>query len=387
VNSCHNPNPVVLETEHLQYLFDLLMRRGYRIMGPTLRDGAIVYEMLGSTADLPAGWTDEQEGGRYRLKKREDQALFGYAVGPHSWKKFLHRPTVRLWQAERNNGQVHVKEEKPETPKLAFIGVRACELNAIRIQDKVFLGGSYADPLYQSARQNTFIVAVNCGQAGGTCFCVSMNAGPRATSGFDLALTEVLESTRHFFLVEAGTELGNELLPELPHRAATEAEKSAAEAVVAKAAGQMGRRMDTADIKGLLYRNYEHPRWDQVASRCLMCANCTMVCPTCFCTSVEDVTNLKGEHAERWRKWDSCFTMDFSYIHGGSVRTTPRARYRQWMTHKLATWIDQFGSSGCVGCGRCITWCPVAIDITEEVHAIRQSEAVATKKGSGHGNT
>ena len=96
-----------------------------------------------------------------------------------------------------------------------------------------------------------------------------------------------------------------------------------------------------------------------------------MVCPTCFCTTVEDGTDLAGESAERTRRWDSCFTIDFSYVHGGSVRLRSRSRYRQWMTHKLATWIDQFGSSGCVGCGRCITWCPVAIDITEEVAAIR----------------
>ena len=152
---------------------------------------------------------------------------------------------------------------------------------------------------------------------------------------------------------------------------------------MAKTAREMGRSLDTTDIKDLLYRNYEHPRWDNVAARCLTCANCTMVCPTCFCTTVEDVTDLKGEQAERWRKWDSCFTMDFSYIHGGSVRATGKARYRQWMTHKLATWIDQFGSSGCVGCGRCITWCPVAIDITEEVRAIRQSESAAVASQGG----
>jgi sulfhydrogenase subunit beta (sulfur reductase) len=151
----------------------------------------------------------------------------------------------------------------------------------------------------------------------------------------------------------------------------------------------MGRTLDTADIKALLYRNYEHPRWDNAAARCLTCGNCTMVCPTCFCTTVEDVTDLKGEHAERWQKWDSCFTMDFSYIHGGIIRSSPKARYRQWMTHKLATWIDQFGTSGCVGCGRCITWCPVAIDITEEVRAIRESERPpeASTDGDDHGNT
>ncbi|MBI3994646.1 MAG: 4Fe-4S dicluster domain-containing protein, partial [Nitrospirae bacterium] len=212
------------------------------------------------------------------------------------------------------------------------------------------------------------------GQAGGTCFCVSMKTGPRATAGFDLALTEVLESGRHTFTVEAGTERGAEVLRDLPHTEATEKDRAAVERIVAATASQMGRTLDTTDIKNLLYQNLEHPRWDEVATRCLSCANCTMVCPTCFCSTVEDVTDLTGEHAERWRKWDSCFTSDFSYVHGGTVRPSVKSRYRQWMTHKLATWIDQFGTSGCVGCGRCITWCPVAIDITEEVRAIRETK-------------
>lgn len=166
----------------------------------------------------------------------------------------------------------------------------------------------------------------------------------------------------------------------MPNQEAQKKEKAAAERIVAKTATQMGRSMDTRDIKGLLYWNYEHPRWDDVANRCLTCANCTMVFPTCFCTTVEDTTELKGENAERWRKWDSCFTLDFSLIHGRSVRSSTKARYRQWMTHKLATWIDQFGSSGCVGCGRCITWSPVAIDITEEVRVIRESQSGDSKK-------
>jgi formate hydrogenlyase subunit 6/NADH:ubiquinone oxidoreductase subunit I len=246
------------------------------------------------------------------------------------------------------------------------------------VQDRVFLQGEYRDPTYQARRKKIFVVAVNCGQAGGTCFCVSMNTGPQVTFGFDLALTEVLENGRHYFVVEVGSEPGAEVLGEVPFREAGVVEIEAAADIVARTATQMGRSMDTTDIKELLYRNYEHPRWDDVAARCLTCANCTMVCPTCFCTTVEDVTDLTGERAERWRKWDSCFTMDFSYIHGGSIRSSARARYRQWMTHKLATWIDQFGTSGCVGCGRCITWCPVGIDITEEVRAIRESDGTVT---------
>jgi ferredoxin len=216
-------------------------------------------------------------------------------------------------------------------------------------------------------------MAVNCTHAGGTCFCASMNAGPKATAGFDLAFTEILENDRHYFVAEVGSELGAEILAEVQHREANSEEVAAAERAVAKTAKTMGRQLDTSGIKDLLYRNYEHPHWEEVAARCLTCTNCTMVCPTCFCTTVEDVTDLQGEVAERWRKWDSCFTLDFSYIHGGSVRNSAKARYRQWLIHKLATWQDQFGTSGCVGCGRCITWCPVGIDITAEVKAIREN--------------
>jgi ferredoxin len=207
--------------------------------------------------------------------------------------------------------------------------------------------------------------------AGKTCFCVSMNAGPKAASGFDLALTELIGPQRHEFVVEIGTPKGAEMLQGLPHTQAGDEEIRSAEEVTQRTAQAMGRTLDTRGIKELLYKNMEHPEWEAVAKRCLTCANCTLVCPTCFCHTVEEVTDLTGDHAERWRKWDSCFTMDFSYLHGGSVRASTRSRYRQWLTHKLATWIDQFGSSGCVGCGRCITWCPVGIDITEEVRTIR----------------
>ena len=371
-----------IERQDLQRLLDVLVERGYRLVGPTIREGAIVYDQLHAESDLPIGWTDEQEAGVYRLKKREDEALFGYVVGPHSWKKFLLAPEMRLWQARRGANGFEIVETTSEIPKLALIGVRSCEIHAIEIQDKVFLQSEYVDPSYALRREDLFIVAVNCGQAGGTCFCVSMNTGPRASHGFDLALTEVLAGDRHYFVAETGSDLGAEVLADTRHRNASVQELETANIIVANTAEHMGRQLDTTGIKELFYRNYENARWNDVARRCLACANCTMVCPTCFCTTVEDTTDLTGENAERWRKWDSCFTMDFSYIHGGSIRSSTASRYRQWITHKLSTWFDQFGTSGCVGCGRCITWCPVGIDITVETRAIRDSE----KSGKGARN-
>ena len=278
------------------------------------------------------------------------------------------------------SGDLQVAEEPDDAGPRAFIGVRACDLHAIAIQDRVFLAGPYTDPVYKARREGVFIVAVNCGKAGGICFCVSMGTGPKATVGFDLALTEIIDGD-HRFLVEVGTPRGAEILQQVPQRPAGDADREAGDRIVADAAAQMGRSLDTRDIKDLLYRNLEHPRWQEVAARCLTCGNCTMVCPTCFCTTVEDATDLAGDHAERWRRWGSCFSLEFSYVHGGSIRASAASRYRQWLTHKLATWIDQFGTSGCVGCGRCITWCPVGIDITEEVRAIRETSAAMAGTG------
>ena len=370
------PDVQVIERDDFDLLLAALGRRGYTIVGPTVRDGAIVYDEIASTAELPIGWTDEQDGGHYRLRRRDDEALFGYAVGPHSFKQYQLPAEVKLWQGrvDEHGALTDVTEPPRESPRYAFLGARSCELHGMGILDRVLLGGRHPDPADRARTEGAFVVAVQCGQAGGTCFCVSMNTGPVAEKGFDLALTEMLEDGRHLFVVEVGTDRGAEVLDEVPHRAAGETERDGAHAVHARTASQMGRELDVTDIKGLLYRNYEHPRWDEVADRCLTCGNCTMVCPTCFCTTVEDVTDLDGQQVERHQRWDSCFTVDYSHIHGGAVRSSARSRYRQWMTHKLATWWDQFGTTGCVGCGRCITWCPVGIDITEEARAIRESE-------------
>ncbi len=364
----------VIDRAELGQLIEALRGRGYTVVGPQVRDAAIVHDELAGVGDLPAGWTDSQQGGSYRLSRRDDDALFGFAVGPQSWKQFLFPVESLLWRARRGDNGFQVETPSDEAASYAFIGVRACDLAAVGVQDRVFMSGTTNDSAYAQRRSNAFIVAVNCASPAGTCFCVSMGTGPRADDGFDLALTELIEDDGSVFVVEVGSELGQEVLGSIEHRPSSDHEVQRADAVSEAAAQQMGRAMDTTDIKELLYRNRRHPQWDDVGDRCLTCGNCTMVCPTCFCSTVEDTSDLSGAVAERHRIWDSCFTEDFSYVSGGSVRTSYPGRYRHWMTHKLGTWIDQFGTSGCVGCGRCITWCPVGIDITEEVRAIRATD-------------
>jgi ferredoxin len=370
-NQVAAPTLAVIELSGLAQLIGALQRRGYEVIGPAVRDGAVVWDVIERLEDLPAGWGDEQEAGRYRLKPRGDGARFGYASTPQGWKRFLHPPEVRLCQLEKEGSSFRVVEGPPPAARRALLGVRACDVAAIASQDRVLIEDRYPDAVYAERRREAFIVAVNCTQASGTCFCTSMGTGPRARGGFDLALTELLEPAGHIFLVRTGSERGAEVLAEVDHREAQPEEVLRAEAAIENACRQIWRRLDTSDLRRLLLGNLEHQEWEQVAARCLSCGNCTMVCPTCFCTTIEDWTGVAGARAERRRQWDSCFTEGFSYIHGGSVRLSVKARYRQWLTHKLASWVDQFGAFGCVGCGRCITWCPAGIDITEEVAAIR----------------
>jgi len=363
---------VVIDRDGLDQLISGLTTRGYRVLGPVVRQGAIALGEVNSSEDLPEGWHDTQAPGSYRLEHTDDSALFAWAVGQHSIKADVFPSRSVVWRAQVTDGTVRLEETRDDAPSAALVGVRPCELAALEVLDRV-MGTSSGDPLYKRRRAGLVVVA-ECGTPSGTCFCTSMGTGPAATGAFDLALTELLDSGGQRFLVTIGSEQGAEVLADVETRVADDTDFSARAAVLEHANSHMGRRLDTDDLPGLLARNLEHPRWDDVAERCLACGNCTLVCPTCFCSTVEDTTTIDGT-VERHRSWSSCFDLGHSYMSGGPVRSSTRSRYRQWMTHKLSTWWDQFGSSGCVGCGRCITWCPVGIDITEEAVAIRAGEA------------
>ena len=374
-----NPH-LILDPSGLGDLLAVLRSRGHSLIGPRVDQGAIVYDAIESADALPVGWVDEQRPGSYRLRHRGDDVYFDYVVGPHAWKRYLHPPRVTLFRLERSGDGFTTQAPSAPRSRYAFIGVRPCEIEAIVIQDRIFLDGPFVDAGYAARREDLFVVAVDCARAAETCFCASMGTGPRARHGFDLALTEVAGADHHF-VVEVGSAAGAEVMGQVPHRQASEAEVAAALAISANTEAQMVRHLDTDGIKEALYESVDHPHWDEVAARCLACTNCTMVCPTCFCTSVHEVSDLDGQGAERDRLWDSCFNTEFSYIHGGAIRTSVKARYRQWLTHKLAAWLDQFGTSGCVGCGRCITWCPVGIDLTAEVPALRRAASVSASEG------
>jgi ferredoxin len=368
-------NPKVkLTLDDLAQLLRVLTDRGYQIIGPSLKQNAIVYQPIAGISELPTGWEDEEEAGTYRMRETNQPRLFGYTTAANSFKKYVLPVMQKLWSTKRTADGIELTPVIQSFEKIALLGIHACDLRALGILDKVLLKGSRADESYKSRRENIFVIAVNCSRAGATCFCASMKTGPRAVSGFDLALTEITEP-QHCFITEIGSEKGAAIMDEISHADPDGEDEERASQLIAQAESQMGRSLNTQGLKELLYANSSHPEWERVGKRCLTCGNCTLVCPTCFCTTIQDETKWNGEQTERYRTWDSCFSLDFTYIHGGSVRTSAKSRYRHWVTHKLATWQDQFGTSGCVGCGRCITWCPVGIDFTEELRAIASEGA------------
>lgn len=356
-----------LPRARLQVLFDVLNTGGYRCIGPQCRDGAIVFDTLSGPEQLPAGVQDVQQPGSYRLQNSKNERLFAWANGPQALKPLLFAPHQPLWQVRRNaDGHLSFDACMPSPEKVAVIGVRACDLAAMRLQDQHFLNGAYPDTYYKVYRENLFLVAVHCSHPAQTCFCVSTGDGPAATENFDLALHELDDG----FIISHGTAAGAEIMHRLDLTPVQAAQRETAQAQIDAATRQQQRQLPGRDLKQALFDNLDHDRWDEVAGRCLSCGNCTSVCPTCFCHTEQELPTLDGSMSQHVRQWDSCFTQGHSYIHGKVLRSETRLRYRQWLTHKLGSWHDQYGRSGCVGCGRCITWCPVGIDITEEVNAI-----------------
>lgn len=358
-------------------LIEALQESGYTVVGPTVGEHSIVYDVIRSVDDLPIGVGENQESGTYELTRRTDNALFGYTVGPTTWKTYLFPPHETLLSVKNHDGSLLFESSPPSPITYAFVGVRPCEIAAMKIQDRVFIGPDATDPHYASTRSSMFTVAVNCAVAGGTCFCSSMGTGPRADGGYDLVITEVIDGDTHEFVIETGTQAGENVLGMLDGRDAADTDFATVTGIVADTTAHMGRTMDTEDVYDVLVSSLESTHWDDVAQRCLSCTSCTLVCPTCFCSTMEDFSDLKGT-ASRQRRWDSCFTMEFTNLHQHSVRSTTATQYRQWITHKLAYWQDQFDSIGCVGCGRCLTWCPAGIDITEEVKKLRNEMRAVT---------
>jgi len=352
-----------LAREGLPRLLEVLRAVGFECVGPQVHEGAIVYRPLESVSSLPWGVHDRQRPASYQLESTDTKRCFAWANGPQAIKPYTFAPREELWYSRQGQTGLQFTPASVHEQPLALIGVRACDLAALQLQDKHFL---QRDRHYTARRERLLLVAVNCSHPADTCFCASTGDGPEATTGFDLVLDELDDG----YVIRSGSPLGGNILRQLSLPPASDSQRAAARGQNTAAATRQSRRLPGRDLQDFLFSRLEHPQWQDVAGRCLSCGNCTSVCPTCFCHSELDAPALDGKSSVHYRQWDSCFTEGHSYLHGIVVRADTRLRYRQWLTHKLAGWHEQYGRSGCVGCGRCIAWCPAAIDITNEVERL-----------------
>lgn len=351
----------LIPKEEIFKLLELLFEEGYDVVAPVLRDGVICLEEISSPEEIARWVQEEQKKGSYRVI--EGELFFGYVHGYDSVKRFLHPPRMSLMRITPDLRQEFLLKKK----RYAFIALRGCDLKAVEILDDVFLGG-LKDPYYASLREEAFIVALNCPKPSSTCFCTSMGTGPEVRGGYDVLLSEIGRG----FLIRAGSERGEEIVSRLEGREAGEEELREERKVIERAESIIRRRVRTEGLPEKLLERIGSPLWDEIGKRCLACGSCAMVCPTCFCYEVLDEVSLDGAESLRERRWDVCFRESFSAIHGVPLRGSISSRYRQWLMHKFSYWVGQFGKFGCVGCGRCVTWCPVGIDITEEVRRISE---------------
>ena len=350
--------------EAVSRLISNLRSLGYTVVGPKLADDAVCLTEITKFEDLAAGVVDVQSPGRYRVGG-SSPFIFSAVNGPHSAKRFLHPGRVPMVRLKEDQGGLKTESVFQADRKFAFLGLRPCDLKAIEVLDRALIMAQYEDPVYTPLRRESIMIVVNCGRAGENCFCASMGTGPKAEDGYDLAITELPDN----ILVDVADGQmrlmdGIEMKPAQPCELRQELD------LMQKVCGDMRKKIDRENPSDFMYEGLESPVWDEVAQRCLSCGNCTMVCPTCFCNTLQDVTDLKDGSVTRVRLWDSCLSRNFTYGVGGNPRLDRKARYRQFVMHKFAYWPDQFKLYGCVGCGRCITWCPVGIDISDTVNRV-----------------
>lgn len=337
----HEIRTVSLDKKELSLFVDFLSK-DYKVYGPVKKGTEHVFGPINKASEL--------------------QLDYRTTILPP--KKLLHKPFETMFHFTTDGD---IKEKQKDEEKQVLLGVHPCDVNAIAVLDKAYMG-EYPDPYYQEKRKNTIIIALNCNTMGETCFCSLFGTGPALESKYDILMTDL----ENEYLLEAGSKPGYDILEKLGVSAASSnavAEKQNKVSILMK---KMPKPISAEGLSKLLEKSFRHPIWDKLAKECLACGSCTMVCPTCFCYNVIDQIDLDIKNGQRQRVWDSCMMLEFGKVAmGGNFRKDRDARIKQRIYHKMKYMSEQFGMPGCVGCGRCIKTCIKKIDPRKIINELR----------------
>ena len=360
-----------LTHQHFQQLIDALLADAWTCIGPVVRNDVIEFHEFTHVDELPRGVEDRQSPGHYELIQAEHNRYFSWASTSQTVKPLTFAPYEPLWRCSRSDtGELVFETHQHEPPAIAVLGIHACDLAALKLQRQHFVDKAPPDDAFKARDDRLFIIAVECSHAADTCFCASTGDGPNVRDGYDIVLHELDDG----FLVRSGSKRGDAILDNCTLQDIRDLQMAQAAKQTETVIQRQQRSLPAGDVPQRLMHNLQHSHWHDIAQRCLACGNCTAVCPTCFCHQQHDDYDITAGTSTHSREWSSCFTHDHGYLAGFNLRSQIDHRYRQWLTHKFASWHDQYGRSGCTGCGRCITWCPVGIDVTRELAVLCDDE-------------
>ncbi|MGD0276344.1 MAG: 4Fe-4S dicluster domain-containing protein [Syntrophales bacterium] len=299
----------------------------------------------------------------FKALEKGEEPLVRYANSKNAPKNFFFPHTELMMKYTRTPKGMTFKEKGPEAPEAVLFGVRPCDARSLVLLDRLFDQEKYRDNYYIERRARITVISMACVHPPyATCFCTSVDGAPVSSDGADILITDVEDN----YLVEFLSEKGQKYLSYFGNAAADEAAVARKEEIARQAASEIKSHIPAKEIKPILDVNFEHPFWNTIHQKCLACGTCTFLCPTCHCFDISD--EVKGADGIRIRNWDSCmfplFTLETS---GHNPRTTQKERWRQRAMHKFKYYVDNFNAIACVGCGRCVMYCPVNIDIRKIV--------------------
>lgn len=327
----------------LPKFIELLRNLGYEVFGPKQKEGVLVLDRVENGVELDLPLT---------------------MLPP---KKLFFPPREILYSYERVEGRVVLQDPLESLSKpLAVIGIRPCDLNGLLILDRVFKG-EFKDPFYLERRERAFLACFHCREPAEYCFCDAMGAGPSIEKGYDLLATDL--GDRYFF--RSGSEAGERVLKDEVFKDALEEDRAQAQAELERLKSKLRSGLNIRGLAERIKTKFWSRFWDERTSKCVLCGACNLVCPTCYCFTVVDETDFTGEKGKRVRVWDPCHFKGFALIAGGlNFRGDRISRIKLRIYHKLCYSVEQRGTYDCVGCGRCIEYCPAHIDLREIIKGV-----------------